>query len=468
MSLVVLGINHMTAEVAVREKLAIGERQLPHALDRLASLPGVEEAAVLSTCNRTEVYAVTTSSVDDPEDLLADFLAAWHDVGRHEFDGRLYCYRDGAVATHLFSVSAGLESMILGEPDIQRQVKQALEAMQTAGTGGRVLNRLYQDALVAGKRARTETGIARGASSVGAVAVERATQIFGDSLGGCTVLVLGAGKMSEVTARHLQSRGAPAVVVANRTHEKAVQLAVQFGGSARRFDELPHALVAADIVVCSTAAPHPVITRALIKDAMRARHNRELFLIDIAVPRDVEPSVGDLENVYLYNIDDLNHLVAGAREARAGEVVQAREIINGAVAEFLRWWHSLEVAPLVVAVRDRLAELREAELSRLRPRLGKISDKEWQAVEAAMEALTNKIAHPATIAIKESAQEGGDPASVDAVRRAFGIDEVLTPHPARNGTGHPPTGGPGDLVDAHETSVDAPVAVRRRAGAEGR
>ena len=406
----------------MREKLAFGERQLPDALARLAAVDKVTEGAVLSTCNRTEVYAVIDSGVDDPEDLLADYLSAAHDVRRHDFDGHLYCYRDGAAASHLFSVTAGLDSMILGEPDIQRQVKQALEATQTAGVAGTILNRLFQDALVAGKRARTETGISRGAASVGAVAVERATQIFGESLAGCTVLVLGAGKMSEVTARHLQAKGSPAVIVANRTYEKAVQLAEQFGGSARKFDDLPHCLIAADIVVCSTAAPHPVVTRPLIKDAMRARHNRELFLIDIAVPRDVEPAVGDLDNVYLYNIDDLNHLVAGARSTRAAEVVEARAIIDEAVSEYIKWWHSLEVAPVIVAVRERLADVRAAELARLRTRLPDLSEKQWRSIEAAMEAMTNKIAHPATIAIKETALSG-DTAAIDTIRRTFGLAE---------------------------------------------
>ncbi len=431
MSVVVLGINHTTADIAVRERLAIGERQLPMALDRVARIDQIAEAALLSTCNRTEVYAVLTADANNPEDLLTDFLASWHGLPRHEFDGHLYCYRDGAVASHLFAVASGLDSMILGEPDIQRQVMLALEATQSTGTAGAIINRLFQDALVAGKRARTETGIARGALSVGAVAVDRATQIFGESLAGCTVLVLGAGKMSEVTAKHLQARGAPAVLVANRTHEKAIQLAEQFGGTAKHFDELPQALLSADIVVCSTAAPHPVVTRTLIKDAMRGRHNRELFLIDIAVPRDVEPSVGDLDNVYLYNIDDLNHLVAGAREARSGEVQRAREIIDEAVVEFLRWQHSLEVAPLVVAVRDKLSALRLAELARLRSRLPGLSDKEWRSVEAAMESLTNKIAHPATVTIKLSAQSGGDPGAVDTIRRAFGLEETSEePHPA--------------------------------------
>ncbi len=292
------------------------------------------------------------------EDTLAEFLAGWHGLKRHEFDGHLYCCRAGAAANHLFSVASGLDSMILGEPDIQRQVKVALEAAQTARTVGARLNRLFQDALVVGKRARTETGIARGTFSVGAAAVKMATQIFGESLSGHTVLVLGAGKMSEVTARHLQAAGAPAVLVANRTYEKAEALAAQFGGQARRFDDLAQLLLTADIVVCSTAAPHPIVTRNLIKDVMRARRGRPLYLVDIAVPRDVEASVDSLENVYLYNIDHLQDLVAGARQARAGEIARAREIVEASVTEHLRWERSLDVAPLVVAVRQKLDAVR--------------------------------------------------------------------------------------------------------------
>ena len=262
-----------------------------------------------------------------------------------------------------------------------------------------------------GKKARTETGIARGTFSVGAAAVELATQIFGESLTGHTVLVLGAGKMSEVTARHLQSRGAPAVLVANRTYERAVSLAAQFGGPARRFDDLPALLMASDIVVCSTAAPHPIVTRALMNDVMRARRGRPLYLVDIAVPRDVEASVDALQNVYLYNIDHLQDLVAGARQTRAVEVTRVGEIVAAAVTEYLRWERSLDVSPLVVAVRQKLDAARLSELARLRTRLPDLSDKEWRAVEGSMQSLTNKIAHPATIAIK-AAPDADDGAAV--------------------------------------------------------
>ena len=424
MSLLVLGINHTSAPIEVREKLAIGDRELPRALQALTRLPDVREGALLSTCNRTEAYAVAAAHAGPPEDALAEFLAGWHGLSRHEFDGHLYCYRAGAAANHLFSVASGLDSMILGEPDIQRQVKTALEAAQAAQSIGTRLNRLFQEALVAGKRTRTETGIARGTFSVGAAAVELATQIFGESLSGHTVLVLGAGKMSEVTARHLQAAGAPAVLVANRTFEKAEALASQFGGTARRFDDLPQLLTTADIVVCSTAAPHPIVTRALMQEVMRARRGRPIYLVDIAVPRDVEAEVGKLENAFLYNIDDLQELVVGARQSRAGEIARAREIVALSVAEYGRWERSLDVAPLVVAVRRKLDDVRQGELERLRARLPGLSEKDWRTVEAAMGSLTNKIAHPATVALK-AASASEDGAAADAIRRAFGVEETM-------------------------------------------
>ncbi len=424
MPLLVLGINHHSAPIAVREKLAIAERDLPHALAALSGLPGVREGALLSTCNRTEAWAVAGPEAGPVEDTLADFLAGRHGLGRHEFDGHLYCCRAGAAANHLFSVASGLDSMILGEPDIQRQVKTAMEAAQSARTLGTRLNRLFQDALVTGKKARTETGIARGTFSVGAAAVELATQIFGESLSGHTVLVLGAGKMSEITARHLQSRGAPTVLVANRTYEKAVALANQFGGQARRFDDLPALLQSADIVVCSTAAPHPIVTRALMNDVMRARRGRPLYLIDIAVPRDVEASVDAMQNVFLYNIDHLQDLVAGARQSRSGEVARAHEIVESSVTEYLRWERSLEVAPLVVAVRQKLEETRLAEIARLRSRLPDLPEKDWKAIESAFQSLTNKIAHPATVAIKAAPETDNAPATLEAIRRAYGVEHL--------------------------------------------
>ncbi len=422
MPLIVVGINHSSAPVEVREKLAVADHALPSALAALLVLPSVSEGALLSTCNRTEVYAVLSPEQSDPEDILADFLAGLHGLGRHEFDGHLYCYREGAAASHLFSVATGIDSMILGEPDIQRQVRQAFEAAQSARSLGPLLHTLFQEAIKIGKRARAETEIARGAFSVGAAAVKLVSQIFGESLQGHRILILGAGKMSEVTAKHLQAAGASAVLVANRTYERAEQLAVQFGGQAFHFDALPNLLVQADVVVCSTAAPHPILTQTMIRQAMRSRQNRPLTLIDIAVPRDVEAEVDSLSNVYLFNIDHLQQLVAGARQARTTEVVRVREMVSGAVTEYLRSRRGLEVAPLIVAVRKKLESERLAALAVLRVQLPSLSDKEWNKIERAMQSLTGKLAHSATQAIKSGAGEEAGTNALEAIRQAFGIE----------------------------------------------
>lgn len=423
MPLIVVGINHHTAPVDVRERLALSDREIPSALAELCHVGNVAEGALLSTCNRTEVYAVTPPLSPDIQHSLQTFLASRHGFLEADFAKHFYCRREGAAATHLFSVASGIDSMIVGEPDIQRQVKQALELAQTSKCAGTIINRLFQEAISAGKRARTETGIARGALSVGAAAVELATQIFGDSLAGNTVLVLGAGKMSEVTARHLQAKGAPTVLVANRTYDRAVHLAQQIGGQARHFDELSTALLSADIVICSTAAPHPVVTRELIRDAMRARHNRPLLLIDIAVPRDVESSVDSLPNVYLCNIDDLQQLVAGTRQSRAVEVQKAQEIVEYAVVEYLKWNRSLEVSPLIVAVRARLDAIRLEESSRMRTRLPGLSENEWKIIDAGMQAASNKVAHSAIQTIKSSAQSNDPNGILNTVRLAFGLND---------------------------------------------
>lgn len=431
MHLIALGINHQTAPVALRESVAVSESGLPAALSRLSALPTVQEAVLLSTCNRTELYALVAPASNDPEEPLIEYLASLQGARRHSLDGHLYCYRDGAAARHLMEVTSGVDSMILGEYQIMAQVKSAYAAAQTQDTTGPVLNTLFQMALACGKRVRSETEIGRGAFSVGAAAVELAVQIFGNSLASRTVLVLGAGKMSELTARHLQAKGAPAMLVANRSFDRAEELARQLGETARamRFDNLPDALVSSDIVICSTAAPHPVLTREAAQQAMRARRNRALFLIDIAVPRDVESSVGDLENVYLFNIDDLNRVVEQARKERSGEVVKARQIIEQAVGEYLAWRRSLEVTPLIIAVRQKLAAMRLEELAKLRTRASHLPERDLRALEASLQSYANKVAHAATVAIKDAAN--GDPdlsyERLSAIRAAFGLDEPGTP-----------------------------------------
>ena len=324
------------------------------------------------------------------------------------------------------NVACGLDSLVLGEYQILAQVKAAYAAAQAAGSAGPHLNQLFQSALATAKQVRTDTEIGRGVFSVGSAAVELARQIFGDTLEGRTVLILGAGKMSDITARHLQARGATTMFVANRTYHRAAQLAEQLGAGAeaRNFEDLPALLVSSDIVICSTSAPHPVVTRKLLESALRARRNRPLFLIDIAVPRDVEASASELNDVYLFNIDDLKQVVDQARTERSKEIVKAERIVSAAVGEFLTWRRALDVAPMIVAVRSRLEALRLEELAKLRARFPELPEREMHAMEAAMNAYSNKMAHYAIMAIKGSAQVEPDRAAerLDAIRAAFGLE----------------------------------------------
>ena len=428
MLLIAVGINHRTTPVELREKLTLTEQRLPNALGAVLARPEIAEAVVVSTCNRAELYAVvddTTTQGSIPDLPHEAILASWGGVPPNALSGHLYHYRDQRAAEHLFRVTSGLDSMILGDGQILGQVKTAYETARACGATGAILNTLFQGALAAGKAVRTQTGIGQGSFSIGSAAVDLATRIFGDTLAGKTVLVLGAGKMSELTARHLQSCGAPAVLVTNRTYERAQSLAEQLGAgaTARRFDDLGQALLTSDIVICSTAAPHPIVTRDMIQTAMRARRNRPLFLIDIAVPRDVDPEVGDLQNVYLYNIDDLSAVIARDQAARYAESRRADAVIDAAVAQFGEWRRSMEVTPLVTAVRERLDSLRLDEIARVRARLPHLSDHEMRVVAIALQSMTGKIAHEAIAAIKDSARSGveGSYQRLDGIRSAFGL-----------------------------------------------
>ncbi len=427
MHLIVAGLNHRTAPVELREQVAISDFKLPAMLRQLVARTEIREAVILSTCNRTEFYAVCEADGGTSgEAVLHDFLVSLTNSPAKGFAGHLYFYRDGRAADHLMKVSSGLDSMILGESQILGQVKAAYQAAALSGATGAILNNLLQSALATGKRVRTETTIGQGAFSVGAAAVELATSIFGNSLHGKTVLVLGAGKMSELTARHLQASGAPTVLVTNRTFDRAEALAQQLGtgASACRFDDLPNALLESDIVICSTAAPHPVVTPDLIHSAMRARKNRPLFLVDIAVPRDVDPAVASIDNVYVYNIDDLSAVVDRDHAKRQLEVQRAQSIIDESVRQFQVWRRSLEVVPLVTAVRERLDGLRLEELARLRARLPHVSDKDFRAIEIALQSITGKIAHDAITAIKQCAStaDASGYERLDAIRAAYGLN----------------------------------------------
>lgn len=333
--LIVVGVSHKTATVAARERFAVPASRLPEALDRLRAATDCTEGVILSTCNRVEVYVATRrgGEASAPAVPIKRFLADFHAQAVSGLDRLCYTHARQEGVRHLFRVAAGLESMVLGEGEVLRQVREAYETARAAGATSGYFNRLFQRAVHIGKRVRTETGIARGAVSVGSVAVELARRIFTD-LRQKRVLLLGAGKMGEVTARHLADRGAPSLVVTNRAWERGAALAGRIGGAAVPFERRWEAMAEADIVITSTASPVWVITRPAVQRLMRQRRGRPLFLIDIAVPRNIEPSVHTLENVYLYDIDDLQAVVATNLATRHGELERARRLVDDEAAAF--------------------------------------------------------------------------------------------------------------------------------------
>jgi glutamyl-tRNA reductase len=415
MYLVVVGLNHRTAPIALREKLSFSEHRIPEALRTFLSRSETAESAILSTCNRTELYAVLRQAGE--ESLLVQFLSQEHHLPEAEFVHHLYRHHDLEAVRHLFRVSAGLDSLVIGEPQILRQVRDAFAMAVECGATGTLLNALFRAAITTGKRARAETDIGRGGFSIGHAAVDLARSIFG-SLKGATVLILGAGKMSELTAKHLVSHGTRFVLVTNRTHEKACLLASRLGGNAIRYEEFPEALAQADIVISSTASPVPIIHRETVLPVLRRRRGRPLFFIDIAVPRDIAPEVGDLDNVFLYDIDDLEEVVQEMARERAGEAQRVEAIIEEEVAKFMSWRRSLEAAPLVAGIRQKYEQIRQSELARLRRQHPDLPERAWRSIERATRSMMNRAARDPILRLKEAASQENREEGFDLIRAA--------------------------------------------------
>lgn len=430
MQLFVAGVSHRSAPITVREQIHLTPEAIRRILGELVR--DDEEVAILSTCNRTEWYVLardgTTSgriaarlAGDDPN-LLKPYL---------------YHYEDAAGARHLFRVAGGLESLVLGEAQILGQVRDAFELAREAGTLGPVLDQLGRKALEAGKRIRSETGIGQGTASISHAAVELARTIFGD-LGSCQVLVLGAGEMATLAARHLREQGARAVIVANRNRQHAQQVAQACGGRAAGFDELEPLLAASDIVISSTAAPHAVVRRAVLERVLPARQGRPLFLIDIAVPRDVEEACGELDGVFLHNIDDLEQVVADNLAQRRSHLDAAEEVVAQTVQAFIAWWRSRAAAPVIRALHHRAAAVREQEVERALRRLGDLEPRQRQVVETMAGAIVNKILHLPITRLKAAVAEGDGRVYLESLRDLFGLEAELPepgagPSPSRPG-----------------------------------
>jgi glutamyl-tRNA reductase len=414
--IVVVGLNHETAPVAVREAFAFPKERLPEVLARVREDAGLSEAMILSTCNRVEVYGRSTEA--DVE-LVAAFLARCHSRPVEEIAPHLYRLEGEAAVRHAFRVAASLDSMVMGEPQILGQVKDAYDTAEKAGTLGSVLNALRNRSIAAARRARTETAIGRNAVSVSHVAVELARKIFGD-LRERSVLLVGAGKMSEVAARQMVRDGARASVLGGRTFEKAEQLAAALGGRAAPFEALRAELGRADIVISGTGATGIVIGREDVEAAQAARRGRPLFLIDIAVPRDVAEDAGRVAGVFLYDLDDVKKVAEANLRERKKEATAAEAILEHEIREFLDWRRSLDVVPLLVELRRRADEIRKAEIEKARRRFGPLSPEEESALEAATAAIVNKLLHEPTVRLKQMAGNGHSE-HVGLIRKLFGL-----------------------------------------------
>lgn len=419
MNIVVVGLSHKTASVDIREKVAFMPTQMEKPLQAVIALPDITEAIIVSTCNRVEIYA-TTRDIAGGMARLKRFLADYHNLPLDTLEPHLYSHHGEAAIRHVFRVAASLESMVVGEPQILGQIKTAYGYAAEYKSSGIVLNRFLHKAFSVAKRVRTETKIASSAVSVSFAAVELAKKIFGD-LSDKTVLLIGAGEMCELAAKHFLNSGVRGVMVTNRTFERAVKLAEEFEGKAIQFEDLFDQLHKADIILSSTGATHFIIKPKDVEDVIRRRKLKPMFFIDIAVPRDIDPKVNDVENVYLYDMDDLQGVVASNLQQRAEEAKKAEAIIEMEIGQFFKWLSSLNVTPTVVALRSRFEEIRQAELARTLATWKDLPPEGQRRVEALTGAIVNKLLHHPTSVLKRSEQGNRHDLYVDALRNLFDL-----------------------------------------------
>jgi glutamyl-tRNA reductase len=423
--ILVLGVSHRTAPLGLREQLALTEGRAAGVLNALVSEEPISEAAALSTCNRTELYLVSTDSVE-AEAAGLGVLAREAGIRPTELLGPLYSLRGTEAARHLYRVTAGLDSMIVGEAEIQGQVKRAYELALVEGATGPILNRAFRGALAAGKRARTETAVGEKGVSIPSVAVELAQRTLGD-LSARRVLLIGAGETAELTARSLAARGSDAVFIANRGYNRAISLAQRFGGSAVRIDELPAQLADADIVVSTTNSPHHLIERPELEMIMEQREARPLLLIDLAVPRDIDPDCRGIEGVSLHDVDDVQAIVERNASGREAEARRAAAILDSELSRFERWLGSQEVMPTVTGLRERAEAIVSQVLAENASRWESLSPTDRERVEIMARAIVNRLLHEPTVRIKALADREDAYLQVSALRELFGLDAGTEP-----------------------------------------
>ena len=416
MHLLTIGLNHRTAPVALRERTAFSSEQLPDAVRSLVESPEVAEATILSTCNRTEIYCRQETPAVTP---VVNWLRDYGDVPAEALSTSTYTLPGEQAVQHAFRVASGLDSMVLGEPQILGQMKSAFSAAHQAGTTGKILNRLFQHTFSVAKQIRTDTAIGANAVSVAFAAVDLAKRIF-SNLSEQTVLLLGAGETIELVARHLKQTGVKHIIVANRSIERAQTLTAQLGSEAISLAEMPERLHEADIVVASTASTLPILGKGAVESALKKRRHRPMFLIDLAVPRDIEPQVDELKDVFLYTVDDLQKVVSKNQAARREAAVEAEKIIDLQVVRFMHWMRSLDSIPTILSLREKIDLLREAELVEARRRLAN-GENPGDVLEQFARNLSQKFSHEPSQALKQASQDG-NPGLINSTRRLFKLN----------------------------------------------
>ena len=419
--IVLIGLNHKTAPVEVRERLAFSSEDNPKVLEAMRQEPLVDEVVLFSTCNRVEIL-LATKDVQNAVETVKNFLADFKKTPRESFEQALYVYNGDEAVRHIFRVSSSLDSMVVGEPQILGQIKDSYLEASKHRTCGVILNRLMHRSISIAKRVRTETGIGDHAVSISYAAVELGRKIFGE-LEDKAVLLIGAGEMAELAVENLVANRASPIFVANRTFERGLEIAEKFHGTVIKFEEIRDYLKEVDIVISSTGAPHYVLLHDDFKGVMRARRNRPLFLIDIAVPRDIDPEINRITNVYTYDIDDLKNAIQENIEERQHEALKGARIVDGAVIQFRRWFQSLDVVPTIVALREKVEAIRQTELKKTFASLSSDSQEDRAAIDRLTAALVKKILHDPTLFLKERGHKDKKSHYLDITRRLFNLDK---------------------------------------------
>jgi len=422
MSIVLVGVNHKTAPVEVRELLAFSDEACTDGLRRLVDGEIVREGLIVSTCNRVEILSATTNEqLESGTERITQFLDGGRRLPQDFLNQHIYSHRDEEAVRHLFRVASSLDSMVVGEPQVLGQVRHAYSLAVEAGTAGRVLNRLVHHTFRVAKRVRTETGIAANAVSISYMAVELGKKIF-DSLKGHTVLLIGAGEMAELSARHLLNAGAARLLITNRTEDAANRLAREFGGTAAPFEELERTLAEADVVICSTGSPTYVVTEEMIRKSRERRRNRPMCLIDISVPRNIDPNAGHVSNVFVFDIDDLESVISSNIREREREAERAELIVQSEVMQFQQSLRLMDVGPTIGALRQKLQDVARTEFERQRKRLGPLSPDQEAAVEQLLMATVNKISHPVLNQMRRF-YETSDPETMQELNDSFANED---------------------------------------------